>query len=834
MTSPPLRVDDVPDRLRALRAEAGDPSFAEIARRVSTLRRGRRGAGPAIVSRATVYDCFREGRKRFDTELVVAIVRALASDPATVQAWSSAMGAMQLRAASAGIVQVTDAPATPVPLFIGRARELATLREQPSSHWIHAMPGAGKSTLALRASHDALAAGSIARVIVADLRGHSPAGPPADPDAVVRAALRLLGESSRSLPTAAARRLLPSLLRAQATLLLLDDAESAEQVNAILPDPAGAAAIVTSRSRPSTTRFRVTELPLFTPAESLALLDAVAGPAVIDEDRPSITALLQLTEHQPLAVSITAARIASRPDWAVAEHLELARARRAALRLDSAVARSLDLTYESLPDAARRLLRAIAAHPVGLLDRDSVAALAGLPPSDVDVALAELERHGLVGWSERGRVTMHELVRVHAADRGLEADPASVRRAAAERLRQRLIDLTWSAHRTISEARLGAGRSPRTAVAHVELDRDGAERWLADSTDLLLHAALDAPAQGAPAAIGHIAEALDDVLLRAGRTDDAEALHREALRVARERGDPTGELRALVDLGVVLTTAGRVAEATEVLSQLDRETQAWHEEAALASNALALCLLEQGAIEAGRRALEAGMVAAARAGDMWREGRLRNTAALLHLRTGAFAEARAALERSIAISAACGDVAGAARGGVNLAKLLHDLGDDAAAETEAQRALEAMRALGFVPGVLAATSNLAAAVCALGRFDEAAALATDGLEAARAAGMRQVEVELLRTLGAARLGLGRIDDARSVLTEALRSSEPLGDVVTVAGCEEDLGDAALAAGEPLEAERHWQRAAARYAVAGAPYEEGVRAKLARLAVDARG
>jgi len=68
MTAPCLRIEEVPARLRALRAAAGDPSYAEIARRVTAQRasKGMPGAG-AIVSRASVYDCFREGRKRFDS-----------------------------------------------------------------------------------------------------------------------------------------------------------------------------------------------------------------------------------------------------------------------------------------------------------------------------------------------------------------------------------------------------------------------------------------------------------------------------------------------------------------------------------------------------------------------------------------------------------------------------------------------------------------------------------------------------------------------------------------------------------------------------------------------
>ncbi len=71
-------LDELTERLRALRVWAGQPSFAEI---VDRLRhhRARRGASPAVqrVSRTTVYDCFRSGRSRLDVDLLVDVVEAL-------------------------------------------------------------------------------------------------------------------------------------------------------------------------------------------------------------------------------------------------------------------------------------------------------------------------------------------------------------------------------------------------------------------------------------------------------------------------------------------------------------------------------------------------------------------------------------------------------------------------------------------------------------------------------------------------------------------------------------------------------------------------------------
>lgn len=827
MSPLPLRVDDIPERLRALRALAGDPSYAEIARRI-TAERAAQGAG-VMVARATVYDCFRNGRRRFDIDLVIAIVRVLAGDDATVRAWASSLAVLGYQANAATLVSVTDTLPAPTGPFVGRTRELAQLSTGTTAHWVSAMAGAGKSTLALHAARVALACGAISGVIIADLRGHSAAGPPADPHAVTRAALRLLGERNTALSVAAAARLLRDRLRERRVMLVLDDAASVEQVTRIVPHPAGLSVVVTSRFVPETTTFEVAELSLFAPYESLALLDAIAGRAAVESDMPAAEALLQLTEHQPLAVSITAARVAARGAWTLAEHLERARARRGSLRLDEPVARSLDLTWQQLSEQAQRLLRVLACYPSELLDRQSVDAVAAEYVSSIDAALAELERHRMLEKLPTGRRFMHELVRVYAVDLGLELDPASQRVASDTRLRQSLIDRAWSAHLGRSTARKGIARTPRHRASQVALSLDEADAFFADSMDLLLHLALNTPEETAPGLVNHLAETIDDALHRAGRTDDALTLFTAALRSAQARGDAAAALRAQVDLGAALTMAGQFAEAETVLSEIDRGADGWVTEAPLVHNALGTSLLSQGRLREAGAAFDAGIDAATRSGDLWREGLIWNGIALLHLHQGELEQCRTALSRSIDISTRCGDRAASARGRVNLAKLLLDLGDHAAAETEARRALAAMQALGYVPGVVVAHSNAAAAVSAQGRYDEAIALAQAGLVFARDAGLGQSELDLLGTLGRAMLEAGDLASARTAFGRARELAERLGDTLGTATCLEDLGDCALADGDAALARTLWEQAEAQYAGAEPAYADEVRTKIAALA-----
>lgn len=87
------RWDPMVVRLRALRLSSGDPSYAEIAQRVSDLRRGR-GADEhaAKIARSTVYDAFRLGRSRLSVPLVREIVEVLDGDPTLVDGWLADLG----------------------------------------------------------------------------------------------------------------------------------------------------------------------------------------------------------------------------------------------------------------------------------------------------------------------------------------------------------------------------------------------------------------------------------------------------------------------------------------------------------------------------------------------------------------------------------------------------------------------------------------------------------------------------------------------------------------------------------------------------------------------
>lgn len=84
----PAPFDAIAGDLRALRLQAGAPSFVRLQETI-TAQRVERGMDEhtARVPRTTVYDAFRDGRKRVDPQLVGEIVRALGATEEEVDAW---------------------------------------------------------------------------------------------------------------------------------------------------------------------------------------------------------------------------------------------------------------------------------------------------------------------------------------------------------------------------------------------------------------------------------------------------------------------------------------------------------------------------------------------------------------------------------------------------------------------------------------------------------------------------------------------------------------------------------------------------------------------------
>ena len=110
-------LDELALGLQRLRLEAGGPSYAEIATRVSRLRQTQGASeAEARVGRTTVYDIFRTGRRRINRDLVVDVVRSLGVDEQEALDWGERCRTAQQPAVVATIpTPVEPPPAEPPP-----------------------------------------------------------------------------------------------------------------------------------------------------------------------------------------------------------------------------------------------------------------------------------------------------------------------------------------------------------------------------------------------------------------------------------------------------------------------------------------------------------------------------------------------------------------------------------------------------------------------------------------------------------------------------------------------------------------------------------------------
>lgn len=430
-------LDGLAGRLRLLKVRAGDPSYEEIKNRVNAawLAAGRPAAG--LTKKVTVADCFRDGRRRLNTDLVLAIVHALHPDAAYVARWRRALRVIGGETRAAARVSARDSLPAQAADFTGRDREIAELRRLAAGGGVVAvtgMPGVGKTRLAVHTAGLLVAGRLYDRVLFADLRGCHPDEPPADPAAVLDGLLRLLGVPPAAIPQPLPARaaLYRERLAGARAIVLLDDAADEAHAAPLLPEVPGCLALVTTRRRPAGTPHLT--LDVFGDEEAVAYLGGVAGELGLPPDPAAAARIARDCGHLPLALSLVAAHMRGHPAWSLADQADRLAEQRDRRRLDDAIERALHPSYRRLPEPTRRTLRMLALHPGPDLEAAAAAALAGLDPAAAAAELAALSRDHLLRPGPDGWYGFHDQVRAYLLNRGRDEDRPADRQAALRRL----------------------------------------------------------------------------------------------------------------------------------------------------------------------------------------------------------------------------------------------------------------------------------------------------------------------------------------------------------------------------------------------------------------
>jgi DNA-binding SARP family transcriptional activator/DNA-binding XRE family transcriptional regulator len=339
--------------------------------------------------------------------------------------------------------------------FIGRAGELAALSaladadlKQASGVAIAAltgMAGIGKSALAVHWAHQVAGQFPDGQLFV-NLRGSGPSGIPVMPTDAIRGFLSALGVPPARIPpdTDGQAALYRSLLVGRRMLIVLDNAQNAEQVRPLLPGSPGCLALVTSRNRliglAAAEGARLMTVGVLTEAESNDLLAANlgAGPAVAES--ATVSELIALCGRLPLALCDVAARAVARPGLplaALASEMRDAQRRLDALETGEPVT-SVRMVFSwsraRLGEPASRMFRLLGIHPGPDITAPAAASLAGLSPGEAYLALAELCDEHLLTEYIPGRYTCHDLLRSYAEEEASTREDEAGRRDATHRM----------------------------------------------------------------------------------------------------------------------------------------------------------------------------------------------------------------------------------------------------------------------------------------------------------------------------------------------------------------------------------------------------------------
>lgn len=797
-------LDDLSRALGGLRAWAGNPSYAVLTDAIGALRAERGDASRP--GKVTVYDCFREGRKRLDAQLFVDLIEVLGvprrAQPLWQQAYRVALG-QPSEAILAGGVSVQLPP--PRTRLIGRDQELDQLATcgPGSISLIVGLAGAGKTELALHVTNRWLRQlGPDALGLAVDLRGFDPDLEPLASAAMLARLLGAVGVPASRFDGLAAysmAELLREAVGGRPLVLLLDNAHGAGQILPLLPIGRRWRVVVTSRRRlaelePSAAHHLV--LGELSPAAALQVLAGEIGASRVGDEPIAAAQIAGRCGLLALDLRLAGAAIAAESDdWTLADHV----IRLAALPADEMMRPALWLSYQALTTPIRRLLRLAALHPGPWLSQAQLVALAGLDPEVVADQVAVLLGEHLLSAEPLGYV-LHDLVRAFALRQAVLEDPRSQQVAAIRRLATVLV--------AEAEAHAVAGRPD--------------SNWLEEHLPVLQAFAEVAADWGLSGERARLVLLYSEFLDTSGRLAMAEGL----IGLALTSADAEQELLLRRKLGRVLELRGDLDAA---LAELTRAAVPGSAEYGRALNGIGNVCKRSGR---HREAVTYYCRAARNAAGPMDHGRaLGNLADTLRV-MGHGGIAEPIFDAGEALGRQADDVVGLAIVAGNRCILVEEQGRAELAAQLAREATARFERLGFVAPSLTVQQVVIRCLIVMGELAAAREALVAADAQARATGMELIGCELRFVAANLLAAEGRTAAAKAEHEEVIAEAGRLGAAPVAIRAYNELGQLLVAEGRHDEARSAFDSAAV-LAQANGDRLELVKARQALAGLDAR-
>ncbi|MFE1291261.1 BTAD domain-containing putative transcriptional regulator [Streptomyces sp. NPDC058751] len=501
--------------------------------------------------------------------------------------------------------------------FTAREAELdhlvGLLREDSAMVVVTGAPGTGKSALALQAAQMLADDFPDGRILI-DLR----TAQSTERVEITERLLRALGAPAPLPDQPAARRaLLNRLVEGRRLLVVLDNADRAQDLGDVLPGPPGTATLITVRYLPGRLR-PTTTLRLRPPEQTEAekIFTVAGGPAAAQAAPETVQEIVALCDRLPYALSVAGARLTAHPHWTAKALANRLRAEKT--RLDELCNDGLDVrarlldAYEECSAPERDAFRLLSVLPPGPFTGDAAAAVLGIAPVAAEALLDRLVRHGLLAVEGADHCgyeipLLHRLLAVELA----EQDTTKARHAAIGRLCTAYADAAeWSGVLVVADDRALARPTGPVLSSHAMGPRP--PHWFAEQQTALVWTVRAAADAGQWCPVLRLAGAVGDFLEATAAWDDWATTQEAALRAAEATGDGAGRARALRSLGDLAWQQRRFDDAYDHFEKARRTARQAGSDAEAARSLAGLVdlHLEHGSLqEAARLAAEAQQAA---------------------------------------------------------------------------------------------------------------------------------------------------------------------------------------------------------------------------------
>ncbi|MEZ0068223.1 DNA-binding SARP family transcriptional activator/tetratricopeptide (TPR) repeat protein/CheY-like chemotaxis protein [Streptacidiphilus sp. MAP12-20] len=670
-----LELDQPSDVADQLRGVVRDNPYHERLRAV--LMRALHRSGQTAVALAHYHDL----RKLLaddlgidpsaDSQALYSEILADNADPRTALAGPAALAAV------AGPVRPAQLPRG-VGCFVGRVPAVRQLLDAartasdgdeseatcPQIAMVVGVGGVGKTALAVHCAH-LLAAAYPDGQLYLNLRGFDPRHPASSPTDALHHLLSSVHAGTIPADQQERVALWRSIVRDRKLLIVLDNAESADQVEDLLPGGGPSFTVVTSRNRLSglAVRYsarRVTVTP-FSAEESLELLSHSIGGARVGAEPSAARRLADLCDHLPLALRIASEQVTAGPRSRIADlvaDLEDVRRRLDALEIPddelSSMRGVLSWSYARLDAAAAHGFRMLGLFPGVGIRMEVAAELLDVPPSAAAAVLRSLAAQHLVA-ADGGGYRMHDLTRLYAEEVSRTGEAAESCRQALERV------VRWYV-RTLAQGLVSGGAELPFALASEALceplpveERKDLVGWCAREWDNIAPLVRRAQRIGCHEQAWQLAYLLFDYFHAAGRAGEWVDVLRIGLRSAELTENRHAQAVLLDHLSVAHSRLGQQGAALQQLRRGLGLAEALGDDvlrAGLLGSLAATLRATEDHAAALRHAREA-LVLARRIGSAHQEARSRGVLCDLHVELGEFEESLRHAQAGLAAARRC-------------------------------------------------------------------------------------------------------------------------------------------------------------------------------------